>query len=713
MLKILQKTRQSLTKWALLLCLAFVSVVTVQAKSSYGLKVGNVRVTSDNCNDLSVIDGVSGTVTYDNATKTLTLNNATIDMSKSNKNCIYNSSITDLKIKVIGKNTIKSNIGGANLGIYLDRSTIIEGDGKSSLKITSYSYSCIGVENEKTLTIKDVSLELEGNQCICGSYSSAYPYLKVDNASIKATGKKGSIVRIKELNLNNCKIVAPEGAKFNKTKKAVTDASNNIIKTQIVIEPFYGLKIAGKDVTNKNCNDLSVIDGVSGKVTYDNETKTLTLDGATIDSPRLNGIENNIVDGLTILLKNDNIINIEDEVSMYLKASTTITGSGTLNTNGDIYIDKTSVTIKDTKVTINNENTNGIDGRSGNSYLTVDNSTLKVKGGDEGAVVWLSGLTLKSCAITLPKNAKFEDECIQDANSDIAEEVVIEPFVKYDLQVAGKDVTDKNCNDLSVIDGVTGKITYDNATKTLTLDNANIKVEEEYSCGIRNEVENLKINLIGNNKIEGLVKGYSQIFSMVSMQINGNGSLALKGGNNIELDEDKDLTIKDCSLDLLGETNIYNKLGNINLIINNATIKAKASDTKKGSFSKIKNLELKDCAIIKPVGSKLLDDMYYNIVDAEGNAATEILIEPSGTGINNTYIHNGISLYPNPAKDVLNINIEEVSTIQKVEIYNTAGSKVLEVANKNTISVKSLLSGVYFVKATTDKGIYMKRFIKK
>ena len=38
---------------------------------------------------------------------------------------------------------------------------------------------------------------------------------------------------------------------------------------------------------------------------------------------------------------------------------------------------------------------------------------------------------------------------------------------KYDLYIAGTQVTSDNCNDLSKIKGVTGKVKYDNATKTL------------------------------------------------------------------------------------------------------------------------------------------------------------------------------------------------------------------------------------------------------
>ena len=77
---------------------------------------------------------------------------------------------------------------------------------------------------------------------------------------------------------------------------------------------------------------------------------------------------------------------------------------------------------------------------------------------------------------------------------------------KYDLYIAGTQVTSDNCNDLSKIKGVTGKAKYDNATKTLTLDNAIISntADEDYNgsgIGIDNKTDGLTIYLIGNNTV--------------------------------------------------------------------------------------------------------------------------------------------------------------------------------------------------------------------
>ena len=47
----------------------------------------------------------------------------------------------------------------------------------------------------------------------------------------------------------------------------------------------YDLSVGGEKVCSANYNDLTVVKGVSGTVKYDPDTKTLTLQDATIDTP--------------------------------------------------------------------------------------------------------------------------------------------------------------------------------------------------------------------------------------------------------------------------------------------------------------------------------------------------------------------------------------------------------------------------------------------
>lgn len=70
-----------------------------------------------------------------------------------------------------------------------------------------------------------------------------------------------------------------------------------------------------------------------------------------------------------------------------------------------------------------------------------------------------------------------------------------------------------------------------------------------------------------------------------------------------------------------------------------------------------------------------------------------------------------IKIYPNPTKDILNIETE--SAISKVEIHTLLGKEILKKESKN-IDVSTLPQGLYFIKITSSEGIEtIKRFIKQ
>ena len=56
---------------------------TVQA-AEYGIRIAGVQVTDENKGDLSVIEGVTGTATYDSEANVLSLTDATIDFEIDN-----------------------------------------------------------------------------------------------------------------------------------------------------------------------------------------------------------------------------------------------------------------------------------------------------------------------------------------------------------------------------------------------------------------------------------------------------------------------------------------------------------------------------------------------------------------------------------------------------------------------------------------------------
>ncbi len=75
---------------------------------------------------------------------------------------------------------------------------------------------------------------------------------------------------------------------------------------------------------------------------------------------------------------------------------------------------------------------------------------------------------------------------------------------------------------------------------------------------------------------------------------------------------------------------------------------------------------------------------------------------------------NEFSLYPNPVKNILNINAKKGLEIQSLEIYDTLGQLVIAKPNfEQTIDVSVLPSGTYFIKASTEKGSGSMKFVKQ
>lgn len=75
-----------------------------------------------------------------------------------------------------------------------------------------------------------------------------------------------------------------------------------------------------------------------------------------------------------------------------------------------------------------------------------------------------------------------------------------------------------------------------------------------------------------------------------------------------------------------------------------------------------------------------------------------------------TFNNFEFSMSPNPANNVLTINSKE--TLNKVEIFNLLGKRVLSTTNTNNINVSSLSKSVYLVKLSSNKGVSTKKLVK-
>jgi len=98
---------------------------------------------------------------------------------------------------------------------------------------------------------------------------------------------------------------------------------------------------------------------------------------------------------------------------------------------------------------------------------------------------------------------------------------------------------------------------------------------------------------------------------------------------------------------------------------------------------------------------------------------TAISAMTTNVGIDD-YLSNSISLYPNPAKEVVYVQCTNNTQIDAIEVYDVYGKVVRTAVEtrhgtslQTSINVSDLADGMYFVRVTTEKGAVTKTFVKK
>ncbi len=83
-------------------------------------------------------------------------------------------------------------------------------------------------------------------------------------------------------------------------------------------------------------------------------------------------------------------------------------------------------------------------------------------------------------------------------------------------------------------------------------------------------------------------------------------------------------------------------------------------------------------------------------------------------GLDLVQLETKIHIYPNPVKDILNIQNNSQTQIKRITFYDILGKPVLQKENPTSkISLERLNFGMYLVKIDTDKGVIHKTILKK
>lgn len=285
----------------------------------------------------------------------------------------------------------------------------------------------------------------------------------------------------------------------------------------------FGLMIAGTEVTRGNCGDLSSINGVEGKASFDPETYTLYLDGATINGGTTNAIFMSGDKELTINVSNNVTLSSDDSSVLRLMGNVTINGEGTLNVTAvdsrcGIYMFKDLVIDRCTVIASGDW---GIAGENGSAErLIVRAATVKATGCDYTPIADLKSLSLLGCRIVTPEGGEYNttNHYVMLDGAPWLGTVVISPVVQQSDLVLLKQSNDGNNKApiVKIIKELTGlgllecSQLYDNAPSVIA-ENLTLLVADEAAEKLRALGAEVEVRPHGNpDGIEGVLAAPGQ-----------------------------------------------------------------------------------------------------------------------------------------------------------------------------------------------------------
>ena len=112
-----------------------------------------------------------------------------------------------------------------------------------------------------------------------------------------------------------------------------------------------------------------------------------------------------------------------------------------------------------------------------------------------------------------------------------------------------------------------------------------------------------------------------------------------------------------------------------------------------------------------------LNGNYYDIVTINGcSSDTSNVIDLLNVGINEISSINNILIYPNPAVDQITIENPSFAKDQTIFVYDVQGQFLIQqplLQAKTNIDISTLAGGIYYIKVKTEKGTFVRKFVKE
>ena len=631
-----------------------------------------------------------GVYSWNGSSKTLTISSGY--NASSNHSAISNFNIDGLTISLPA-----ATVGSSSDAINIYKATTFKTpSGKATVSASGtgiYPHAAV------TLTFDNCTMDVSGDYGIDGEgIVSKQADVKFTNCEMKVTGTNSSMGRLKSATYSGCEVTT-DGLTFLNGYILNGQTTYYAGTIEIKKSTSYGIKVLGKEITNLNYNNFKVDGLTAGTVTYNNSTKTLTLNGVTLTSPSGNTAGIETTTAITINLTGSNKITTSGNC-FALKANTSFNGSGTLeatsSSNSAISAYYSSV------VTLATTSYAGFFGAkygywgSGSDELRLSKTTSDDLGyvfqGNSGSIYQTKTLTMTGMDFSYQPSLSyypgyFEDGSVKANGGGIATHKLGIKSIKEALgiKVAGKELN--RVSDASYEVGIASPyitaggnkaVAYSPSTKTLTLTGATITNNGENLNAIRNEsVDGLTINVASNSKLASTTESWGAFYTKKNTTITGNGKLTVEstypaycfsvsGGS---------LTLKDINMSLSGDLKGYTGSGDNYLYVDlTGTKRVEVA----GSVYEFTDITFRNGAkLLKPVGG-WYDNTNKYVTTGSGKATGIVFASKDATGIAGVTVDNKAEVI-----GIYDLNGRQLDEMQKgVNILRMSDGSTKKVVNQ-------------------------------
>lgn len=605
-------------------------------------------------------DGASAS--YDIATKTLKLDNVgvksgnlslmsfqdglTIDVGNKITNTFTTTGSSNAPtVRLYGNTTF---IGSGNITIRSNNGPALYYNGCNvnfNVGGRAYLYGATGVQGDYTNSLSNDNYRKYGTLTI--------------GARVIIGGTSGGALNgVANLKMNGVGITSPYYASYNQRNGVVyTDADKTKVADTIQFDNrTYSIWVGNTQVSSANADNIPAGEANEGRVSYDAGTNTLILDNATITAPQgTEGIKFTASANIKLIGKNtintsgawgdgiciagkDTKVEIDGGEDLTINADKT-NGSSAIELEGQLIIRNANITITGKKGVV------GKGGYNGETFAIYSPSYVVINTKEE-PVSAIKTLTLRQTGIASPTSVAFDasKNALCQNGAVYKGKVTFGEKTNYHVRINYKSVTSLNANNMECPGLLQGKISYDHASRTLTLDN----IVLYDSVGNRPAIlftdkADYTVRIVGDCKIQNFGDGL-RLNNGGTITLDGDGMLTItksatyRGATPITLSDSTTLVVKNIALTMAGngdcvfgdETGKMHVFGSASIVMRNTS--ENSYDYFEGIY-RLADVMLTDgAAVLKPNGASYDKQKMY-IVGTDGKRITskEIVIANPAT----------------------------------------------------------------------------------